>query len=174
MAYNNNYNGNRNSGYKNNNRNFYQNRNNGYNNRPQNNRPAFNGFDATQYKKPDIEIKDLNGRIYRISGNFSTAFSAEILKTINKIEEIHKGSNDLDKFPEMFALLKDWCLSLINLNTEGVTYTMDDVNAGFNDIYVLYNLVAYIAKVLSADKAQNMTANRPANNEPLVTNITGA
>lgn len=153
MAYNNGrYYNNRNNNYRNNgghrnnyNRNF--NNDNSINNKPQ-----FTGFDATRFRKPNIEIKDLNGKVYVISGNFSTAFSAEIVKTIDKINEIRKSENDIAQFPKMFNLLKEWCLSLINLNVDSVQYTMDDVNAGFNDIYVLYNLVAYISKVLSERK----------------------
>ena len=135
MAYNNRnrYNGGYKKNYRNNNKNYYYMQEN----RPQE-KPAFNGFDATQYKKPDIEIKDLNGKVYRISGNFSTAFSAELLKTTKRVDEIRKGSSQIEQFPQIFDLLRDWCLSLINLNTDGEKYTMDDVKHGFDDIYVLY------------------------------------
>jgi len=153
MAYYKNNNYRKNGGYKkNNNYKYYENRN--YeDNRPQE-RPVFNGFDATQYKKPDIEIKDLNGKVYTISGNFSTAFSAELIKTSKRIEKIRAGKDTLEQFPEMFDLLREWCLSLINLNVDGVEYTMEDVNRGFNDIYVLYNLVGYIAKVVGASNRE--------------------
>ena len=115
-------------------------------------KPTFNGFDATTYKKPDIMIKDLNGKIYKVSGNFSTAFSADILKTQKRVEEIRQGSDKIEQFPQMFDLLKEWCLSLINLNVDGEQFTMEDVNKGFNDIYVLYNLVAYISNIIGQDK----------------------
>lgn len=160
MAYKKNNNYKYNGGHKKNN-NYRYNDNRNFNNRTQE-RPAFNGFDATQYKKPDIEIKDLNGKVYKISGNFSTAFSAELLKTSKRADEIRKGSNTLEQFPEMFDLLRDWCLTLLNQNVDGVHYTMEDVNRGFNDIYVLYNLVGYIAKVVSAS---NREINRMVTNE---------
>jgi len=147
--YNNRNNNNRNNNNYNNNR-----RNNFYNNNEQGRNTNNNGFDARVYKKPDIDITDLTGHTYRISGNFSTAFSSEIIKTIERAERIRGGSNDLDKFPEMFDLLKDWCLSLLNLNVDGEKVTIDDVNRGFNDIYVLYNLIGYIAKCVSSNSAQ--------------------
>lgn len=142
-----------NGGYKYNNRRNNNYKNNNYN--PQ--KPAyteFDGFDATQFKKPDINIKDLRGVVYTISGNFSTAFSANILKTTEQINKIRNNSNNIEKFPEIFDLLKEWCLDLINLNVDGKTYSMDDVNAGFNDIYVLYNLISYISKVVSASNKE--------------------
>lgn len=158
MAYNNYNNRNRyNGGHK---KKYNYNYSNNYNNRPQNSRPAndgFNGFDATQYKKPNIEIKDLNGKVYTISGNFSTAFSAEIVQYQKQIETIQKVKNDVEKFPEIFNLLKEWCLKLLNLNIEGVECTMDDVNSGFNDIHVLKNLMVYIANIVKAERANMIT-----------------
>ena len=113
--------------------------------------PVFNGFDATQYKKPDILIKDLNGKVYKISGNFSSAFTAEIMQMKKRIEEIKK-SDPIEKFPEIFDILKTWCLKLINLNVDGEKYNTEDVDRGFNDVYVLYNLVAYIAEIMAKEK----------------------
>lgn len=137
----------------------YNNYNNGYNNRPQNRPAEFNGFDATQYKKPDIEIKDLNGTVYKINGNFTSAFSAELLKNSKKIEEIRKGGNNIENFPEIYKLLREWCLSLLNQNTDGVTYSMDVVTRGFDDIYVLYNLLAYITKIVGERNPQRLMKN---------------
>lgn len=135
-------------------RNEYK-RDNRYNdNRINDNRmsqPVFNGFDATQYKKPDILIKDLHGKVYKISGNFSSAFTAEIMQMQKRIEEIKK-SDPIEKFPEIFDILKTWCLKLINLNVDGEKYNTDDVDKGFNDVYVLYNLVAYIAEIMAKEK----------------------
>ena len=152
MAYkknfNKNYNRNRNNNYYGGYRNNYYNENNEYN-RPQE-KPTFNGFDATKYKRPDITIKDLNGVIYTINGNFSSAFAAEIAKTSKKVDEIRKGSDVLEQFPDLFDLLRGWCLSLLNLNTEGKTYSMEDVRRGFDDIYVLFNLLTYITKLYNA------------------------
>ena len=116
--YNKNYNRNRNNRYNggqgyNDNKKFY------YMDRPQEQKPTFEGFDASQFKKPDITIEDLNGKVYTISGNFSTAFSAELIKTSERVDEIRNGSNDLEKFPQIFDLLRDWCLSLIKHNVDG-------------------------------------------------------
>lgn len=154
MAYKKNYN------YKYNNKNRYNNggqfrKNDNYlMNRPQEMKPTFNGFDATRYKKPDITIKDLNGTVYTINGNFSTAFAAEIAKTSKKVDEIRKGSDVLEQFPDLFDLLRGWCLSLLNLNTEGKIYTMEDVKRGFDDIYVLFNLLSYITKLHNASNQE--------------------
>lgn len=115
------------------------------------NQPVFKGFDATQYKKPDILIKDLNGKVYKISGNFSSAFTAEIMQMQKRIKEITE-SDPIEKFPEIFDILKTWCLKLINLNVDGEKYNTDDVDKGFNDVYVLYNLVAYISDIMSREK----------------------
>lgn len=135
--------------------NNYNRKDNRYNdNRINDNRtsqPVFNGFDATQYKKPDILIKDLNGKVYKISGNFSSAFTAEIMQMQKQIEEIKK-SDPIEKFPEIFDILKTWCLKLINLNVDGEKYNTEDVDRGFNDVYVLYNLVAYIAEIMAKEK----------------------
>ena len=157
--YNSGYNNNRN---RNNNYNYY-NKNNNQNNRNPQHRNN-NTFDATKAKKPDIEIIDLNGKKYKIRGNFSSAFSAEILKTIKEVDKIRKNNNDVETFPKMYKLLKSWCLSLINLNTEGVVYTMEDVDNGFDDIYVLYNLIAYISEVIGKNTAtlKNNMANAAA------------
>lgn len=154
MAYKKNYN------YKYNNKNRYNNggqfrKNDNYMmNRPQEMKPTFNGFDATQYKKPDITIKDLNGTVYTISGNFSTAFAAEIARTSKEVDKIRKGSDVLEQFPRLFDLLRGWCLSLLNLNTEGKTYTLEDVNRGFDDIYVLFNLLTYITKLYNVSNQE--------------------
>lgn len=150
--------------YNRNNNNYrYNNKNNGYNRnynnnyRPQNNRHENIGFDATVYKKQDIPIKDLNGKIYHISGNFSTAFSADIIKTFEQAQKLTDKEKAVDNFPEIFALLKNWCLSLISLNTDGYECTMADVESGFNDIHVLQGLVNYIANmiVLTPEELKN-------------------
>ena len=123
-------------------------------NRQQEMKHTCNGFDATQFKKPDISIKDLNGTVYVINGNFSTAFAAEIAKTSKEVDKIRKGSDVLEQFPELFDLLRGWCLSLLNLNTEGKTYTMEDVKRGFDDIYVLFNLLTYITKLYNVSNQE--------------------
>ena len=152
MGYNNNYN--RNNNYRYNKNNGY-NRNYNNNYRPQNNRPENIGFDATVYKKQDIPIKDLNGKIYHISGNFSTAFSADIIKTFEQAQKLTDKEKAVDNFPEIFSLLKNWCLSLISLNTDGYACTMADVEAGFNDIHVLQGLVNYIANLIALNPQDN-------------------
>lgn len=163
MAYNKNYNNRYNGGY--NKKNNYQNRN--YNNyRPQNDRPAFNGFDASTYKKPDIELKGLTGKIYRISGNFSMAFASQIFKTMQRVDKVTKSNlSDIEKFPELYDLLKDWTLELLNLNTEGITYSMDAVLKDFNDLYVMYNLLQYIGGYMGKDAPEFMREAQKADNK---------
>jgi hypothetical protein len=136
------------------------NRNNNYMNRPQETKPTFTGFDATKYKRPDITIKDLNGVVYTINGNFSTAFAAELVKTSKEVDKIRKGSDVLEQFPELFDLLRGWCLSLLNLNTDGKTYTMQDVRRGFDDMYVLFNLLTYVTKICNASNQELPRINR--------------
>jgi len=167
MAYNRNFNNNRfNGGYNNRNNNNYQNRNFNNNYRPQNDRPAFNGFDASTYKKPDIELKGLTGKIYRISGNFSMAFASQIFKTMERVDKVTKSNlSDIEKFPELYDLLKDWTLELLNLNTEGIAYSMDAVLKDFNDLYVMYNLLQYIGGFMSKDAPALMQEAQKADNQ---------
>ena len=85
MAYKN-YNRNRNNrynggqGYNNDNKKFY------YMDRPQEQQPTFNGFDATQYIKPEINIKDTVTDIYypKISKD------KEKIQVFNKKVDINK------------------------------------------------------------------------------------
>lgn len=144
----NNYNNNR--GYRNNN--YNNNRNNNYrNNRPQNEnrKPA---FDASKYKKPDIDIKGLSGTVYTINGNFSFDFASVIFKTNSRIENVTgKDVALIEKFPEIYELLKEWTLELLNHNVNGITYTMDAVNKDFNDLYVMYNLLQFITDFIAKD-----------------------
>lgn len=157
MAYkknfNKNYNRNRNNyngGHKKNN-NYRYNDNKDFENRPQT-RPTSNGFDATQYKKPDITIKDLNGKVYTINGNFTTTFTETLVKANKRVEEI-QANEDLEyRYPELLKLLKEWCLILINQNIDGEKYTMEDVECGFNDIYVLQALISYIGDYIYDNK----------------------
>lgn len=115
-----------------------------------------NGFDARQFKKPDIEIIDLNGKAYTINGNFSTPFSIEMMKYIDKVESMRDGANDLENLPEMLSIMKEWCLSLINMNVDGTEYTMKDVERGFNDVYVLYNLMNYISEIMTKNTNEKL------------------
>lgn len=171
MAYNNrNYNNNNrfNGGYNNRNNNNYQNRNYNNNYRQNEDRPADNyAFDATKYKKPDIKIRDMNGKVYTISGNFPKMFVIELARNINEIRKITDGDyTQLDKFPELFDLLKKWVLSFLNLNVDGITYSMSEIMTGFNDVFCLFDLFNYIVKVTDADatdanemaKLQNLQA----------------
>ena len=171
MAYSRNYNNNNkyDGGYTNryykNNYNF-QNKNFKNNYRVQNNKPAFNGFDASTYKKPDIELKGLTGKIYKISGNFSMAFASQIFKTMERVNKVTKSNlSDIEKFPELYDLLKDWTLELLNLNTEGVTYSMDAVLRDFNDIYVMNNLLNYIAGFMGKNASALMQEAQKGDNQ---------
>ena len=150
MAYkknfNKNYNRNRNNNYYGGYRNNYYNENNEYN-RPQE-KPTFNGFDATQYIKPEINIKDMNGKVYTISGNFSTIFTEELVKAAKKVEEILKNDDVELRYSESLAYLKNWCLLLLNQNVNGEKYKMEDVECGFNDVVILRKLFIYISEYI--------------------------
>lgn len=145
----NNYNNNR--GYRYNN--YNNNRNNNYrsNNRPQNeNRKPV--FDASKYKKPDIEIKGLSGKKYFISGNCTFDFASVVFKTKKQINELLAGSFDLeDRFPQIYEILKEWMLKFLNYNVDGITYTVDEVDKEFNDLYVMYGFLVEISKYIAED-----------------------
>lgn len=113
-------------------------------------RPQSNVFDASAYKKENIIIKDLNGREFVINGNFTGAYAIELSRYIDKITEFEKVGASVEKMPEMFDLLKQMTLTLINMNVEGVVYDMKDVEQGFNDINVLFNLMNYIVGIINA------------------------
>jgi len=113
-------------------------------------RPQSNVFDASAYKKENIIIKDLNGREFVINGNFTGAYAIELSRYIDKITEFEKVGASVEKMPEMFDLLKEMTLTLINMNVEGVVYDMKDVEQGFNDINVLFNLMNYIVGIINA------------------------
>lgn len=149
-GYNRNYNGNRNN-------NGYRYNGNGYNkrydNRPANDyvnsdRQYSDVLDFTQNRKKPILIVDMNGNRYEISGNFTSEFLAAMSRVANKYKEYQKvlksKNPDPAIFGELFDLMKDWCLMLINMNTSGETYTMANINAGFNDYEVLVAVFAFI------------------------------
>ena len=149
-GYNRNYNGNRNN-------NGYRYNGNGYNkrydNRPANDyvnsdRQYSDVLDFTQNRKKPILIVDMNGNRYEISGNFTSEFLAAMSRVANKYleyQKVLKSKNpDPAIFGELFDLMKDWCLMLINMNTSGETYTMANINAGFNDYEVLVAVFAFI------------------------------
>lgn len=164
MGYNKNFNGN---GYRNNN----YNRNNGgqYNNTYKNNGNHYRNdsrdnfrpqertfaFDAMQYKKPDIDIRDMNGKIYTINGNFSTEFAAKIMHTFESLEKVKDQTNWIKDYPEIYNALKEWALELINRNIDGVEYTMKDVELGFGDIIVLQKLIEFIFEIVSIDPVKD-------------------
>lgn len=150
-GYNRNYNGNyRNNGY---NRNSGYNRNNGYN-RNFDNRPAndVNRISLVEYKKQNVIIEDMNGKEYVISGSFTSEFLAEMSRVADKYVEYQKvltsKNPDPAIFGEIYDMLKNWCLMLINLNVNGDVYTMADINAGFNDFDALVVIYAFIEKRL--------------------------
>ncbi len=146
MAYYKNNNYRKKGGYKkNSNYKYYENKNY-VDNRPQE-RPA-REFDATRYKKDDITIRDLNGKVYTINGNFSTAFTEELVKAQKQLEKINQSKDMAERYPELLKMLKSFCLVLINQNVDGEKYTLDDVERGFNDIEVLKALVTYIGQLI--------------------------
>lgn len=149
--------------YHNNNRNnkggYYNNRNNNYS-RPYNNKYNKNNnysanreneftLDFFKNAKPDITIRDYRGVIYTIPGEFSVDFISYITSIFDKITEIENiiktdNNKSYEKFPELTKLLKDFILTLINLNVDGIKYTIDDVSRGFNNIDAMmdiFNLV---------------------------------
>ena len=146
MAYYKNNNYRKKGGYKkNSNYKYYENKNY-VDNRPQE-RPA-REFDATRYKKDDITIRDLNGKVYTINGNFSTAFTEELVKAQLQIERIEQSEDMAERYSELLKMLKSFCLVLINQNVDGEKYTLDDVEHGFNDIGVLKALLIYIGQLI--------------------------
>lgn len=158
MAYYN-YNGNgkrNNGGYS---RNNGYNRNNGYryNNNRYDNRPANDEMETVslvKYKKKNVLIEDMNGKKYVISGNFQSEFLAEMSRVADKYLEyqkvLHSANPDPAIFGEIYDVLKNWCLMLINLNIDGETYTMADINAGFNDLDALIAVYSFIEKRVGA------------------------
>lgn len=130
----------------------YNNYNGGYNRNNNNNirvyknnfNAADEGFNARNYKKKDIEITDLNGKVYIISGNFASTFAVEMVGYIDKIEQFKSDKLNYTAAPELINILKEWCLKLLNHNIDGKEYDMSAVNAGFNDVDVLLGLFAYI------------------------------
>ena len=126
-------------------------KNSGYNEKRYNNNfaPRTAGFDARKYKKQDIEITDLNGKTYIISGNFASTFSVEMVKYIEQVEKYKEEKADIKDMPEMVDMLKEWCLNLLNHNIDGKVYDMTVINAGFNDVDVLFNLFNYITNLIN-------------------------
>ena len=169
---------NNNNNNNNNNYNRYNNRHNNYDNRgndgnsfesmPHIGNDRFNnnnnmiGFDATAYKRPDILIKSINGKVYKIRGEFGTAFSAELLQTVKNVESLRDGKTDFDveQFPEMYNVLKQWALSFINLNSEGIVYDMSEIDSQWNNLYVLYNLISFAVNELQKQQNEYQNNNR--------------
>lgn len=146
-GYNRNYNGNRNN-------NGYRYNGNGYNKRFDN-RPAYdneNSISLVKYKKKNVLIEDMNGKEYVISGSFTSEFLAEMSRVADKYAEYQKvlksKNPDPKIFGEIYDMMKEWCLMLINLNVNGDVYTMADINAGFNDFDALITVYAFIEKRL--------------------------
>lgn len=143
----NNYNGGQ---YKNNKKNDFD-----YMDRPQETKPTFEGFDATQYIKSNINIKDMNGKIYIVKGNFPTSFTEELVRVSKQITEIQKNADKEFIYIESLKILKNWCLLLLNQNIDGETYTLEDVERGFNDVNILKKLMIYIGQYLEKYSNEN-------------------
>ncbi len=141
-----------NNGYRNNN-----NRNNNRNNRNfnGNNRPAYNNEDVLslrKFKQKNIKIEDMNGKPYIINGNFATEFIMNMIRVKDRITAIQADLDKPEGITEMFDILKRWCLDFINMNVDGIVYTMSDVNAGFNDFDALSYLFNFIVKTVNKQK----------------------
>lgn len=156
MAYNYNNKNNRNR-YNNGGYNPNYNRNRNFN--APNTAAKFEGFDASVYKMPDFKIKDLNGKVYTINGNIDTELRKHYIEDAERINKIQESkSGDISIFPDLIDAFKDWCLAILNLNVDGIKYTMDDVNAGWNDVYVLQGLFTFTAEKMAKIDAARKTS----------------
>ena len=114
-------------------------------------------LDVRRFRRKDIKIVDLNGKSYTINGNFSHEFAIETGKYKTRIDALvdkRKKGATVEDVAELFAVYKDFCLMLINHNVEGVVYTMDDVNKGFNDLDALAYILNNIFKIVQDDTAE--------------------
>lgn len=141
-----------NSGYRNNNNYRKNNYRNNYNrnNMPQKREePAQEfDFDATKYKKPDLMIRDMNGNVYKISGNFNSTFLVESYKDYEKVSGIIDGAGKESEIsPEMVETVLDtlvsWIERLLSYNMEGKTITREDIKRNFGDLFCMYDLLKF-------------------------------
>jgi len=143
----------------------YRNNGNRYNNdRRYDNRPAndVETISLVKYKKKNILIEDMNGKKFVISGNFPSEFIAEmaiVAEKYKQYENITEENVDPAVFAEMFEMMKEWCLKLINMNVDGKVYTMADINAGFNDFDALVYVYHFIVKqtATKVKESENLT-----------------
>ncbi len=171
MAYNNrNYNYNNNNNYNNRNHGGRNNNgyryNNGYDDNRNNYRPQYNEnnrddeyfFDATQFKRNDIKIKDLKGRTYIISGNFAEMYSLELAKDAERIQAAQKAAQEngesLESNIEIINIMKEWTLGFLKYDTTGEPVTMEDITRGFDVrtmLYLLREVTAFVGKQMGQD-----------------------
>lgn len=147
MAYNKNYNrngGKYNKNYNRNDRNYNGAR---YENRPHATRDNVLEFNALEHKKPNIKITDVNGKRYEINGKLSVGFIQNMVAWAADIQGMTMGQDNLREVADMLGILREFALQLINLNVDGVTYTMEDVDRGFNDVEILYSLFVFITGI---------------------------
>lgn len=154
--------------YQNNNRynkgGYYKKNNNRNNSRPYNynynkNFTADNA-QKSEYKldfyknaQPDILIRDARGTVYTIPAEFSVEFIIYFTENYEKITKINEqikteGTNN-QTFIELATMLKELILKFINLNVEGVEYTLNDVVRGFGKIDMMMDVFYFIANKMS-------------------------
>lgn len=158
MAYNKNYNGGRNNnGYRNGNYNKRQ-----YRDDSRDFERVYRTTDDNMYelnirrfKKKDIKIVDMNGKVYIIDGNFSHEFALQTAAYKERFEEaeaqVKKNNADVNAAMHLMNLYKECCLMLINHNVNGTEYTMQDVNSGFNDINALVYLMKGVFDIVEKE-----------------------
>ena len=111
-------------------------------------------FDATQYKKKNITIKDMNGNEFILSGNLSGQFAMDLMQNYETIRDFDKFKDDISQYPKIWQVMKEMVLSLLNQNVEGKTYTMEVVNAGFNDIDVLQGVIDFAMRIINQNNVK--------------------
>lgn len=141
-----------------------------YNDEDRRKKPAEDMYEIKlkKYRKKPIYLEDMNGKPYVISGNFTVDFMVEMAKYIDEVKKLESDMKTVNSISEkaelvskLFDIYKEWCLKLINYNVDGIEYTMQDVNMGFNDMEAIKYLMGHIAKLIArAEKEMNSNENR--------------
>lgn len=167
MAYNKNYNGGRNNnGYRNGNYNKRQYRDDyrEFERRDRTTDDDMIELNVRRFKKKDIKIVDMTGRVYIIDGNFAHEYILQTAAFKEEAEELGKRMKednvDLETAKAMYDLNKECCLILLNHNINGDEYTMKDVNRGFGDVQALGYLMTNINKLAEEEAKKANKANK--------------
>lgn len=144
-----------------------RNRNNRFNDRKEfnvertENRPQIDDsnntytFDGSRYKKKDIKIVDLGGNVYIIPQGATIEWAIANYKSLEGFAELENSKFDIDKFQDVYNALKQSVLALINLNREGATYDMTQINMYFNDASMMCDLVKYVMDISQNEIPKN-------------------